>query len=219
MRTIAIGDIHGCFDELEELMNHLRSNNIYDPKNDKLVFLGDYIDRGDKSREVIKYIRNLQKENPNVIALMGNHEDMAIDYFNGNKLSCWIYNGYNHTLKSYEGHMDELNDDIKWMKKLPLYHEDDDFIYVHAGINLYKSMKNQSRNTLLWTREMFIYSVKEYNKRIIFGHTPEIGKPYYTPTKNICIDSGCCFGGALTALVVEDGIEKSFYQVEKGDTK
>lgn len=217
MRTIVIGDIHGCYYELKELMDYLKTEKKYNPDSDKLVFLGDYIDRGEDSRLVIRFVRNLQENNPNVIALMGNHEDMAISYFDGDRFSSWEYNGYEHTIKSYKNHMDELKDDIEWMRGLPLYHEDDNFIYVHAGIDLYSPMEKQSRNTLLWVRDEFIYSYKEYPKRIIFGHTPQIGKPYLTFTKNICIDSGCCFGGALTALIIEDGIERNFYQVQKGD--
>lgn len=219
MRTIVVGDIHGCFNELFELIEHLRLNKLYNAKKDKLIFLGDYIDRGDKSRYVVKFIRKLQKNNPNVIALMGNHEDMAVEYFDGFRYSGWTYNGYEHTLESYKGYDKELKDDIEWMRGLPLYHEDDDFIYVHAGVDLYEdNMENQLKETLVWTREEFIGSIKKYHKRVIFGHTPSrLGSPYFTCNNNICIDSGCCFGGALTALVIEDGIEKTFYQVKKGE--
>ena len=83
MRTIVIGDVHGCYNELKELVLTLETEGEYRKGIDKLVFLGDYIDRGSDSRLVIEFIRNLQKENDNVIALMGNHEDMLLDYLDG----------------------------------------------------------------------------------------------------------------------------------------
>lgn len=217
MRTIVIGDIHGCYNELKKLISDLITENVYNHKKDKLIFLGDYIDRGDDSRLVVKFIRSLQEENKwDVVALMGNHEDMALEYFAGDKYSGWTYNGYEHTLKSYEGHDDELLDDLEWMKTLPLYYEDDNFIYVHAGINKRLPMDKQLKNTLLWTREAFLYDSSEYDKRVIFGHTPTYFEPYYSYCGNdICIDTGCVYGGSLTALVIEDGKEKEFYSVKK----
>lgn len=217
MRTIVIGDIHGCYNELKTLMGDLIAKNIYNHKRDKLIFLGDYIDRGDDSRRVISFIRNLQDNEFDVVALMGNHEDMAVEYFDGNESSGWTWNGYQYTLKSYEGYHDELMDDLEWMRNLPLFYEDDNFIYVHAGIDKYYPMDKQLKNTLLWTRENFIHDYSDYNKRVIFGHTPGLFEPYYTHTNDICIDTGCVFGGSLTALVIEDGKEKEFYKVKKGE--
>ena len=78
--SIVIGDIHRCYNELKELMFDLEQAGEYDKEKDKLVFLGDYIDRGKDSRLVVEFIRGLQKNNKRVIALMGNHEDMLIDY-------------------------------------------------------------------------------------------------------------------------------------------
>ena len=101
MRTIVIGDIHGCYDELKDLMETLEEEYEYRRGIDKLVFLGDYIDRGNNSRLVIEFIRNLQENNDNVIALMGNHEDMLLNYYKGIDDS-WTFNGHNETLKSYK---------------------------------------------------------------------------------------------------------------------
>lgn len=217
MKTIVIGDIHGCYNELKELVSYLESEKVYDKNNDKLIFLGDYIDRGENSRGVIRYVRKLQEENNNVIALMGNHEDMAVSYFDGDPFSSWTINGYEHTLRSYIGHTDEFESDLEWMRNLPLYHEDENFIYVHAGVNLNKDIAKQDRDTLLWIRDEFIYNTKDYYKRVVFGHSPSIDKPYYTMNNSICIDTGCVFGGSLTALVIEDGKERKIYNVKKGE--
>ena len=219
MRTIVVGDTHGCYNELKTLIESLEKKGEYNKKRDKLIFLGDYIDRGTDSRLVIKYIRNLQKNNKNVIALKGNHEDMLLDYYN-NINEYWLWNGASETKKSYEGFNKQFNEDMEWMKTLPLYHEDKHFIYVHAGIDASKPMKKQDKETLLWIREPFIYNNKKYNKKVIFGHTPTLSinrddKPISTFADHIGIDTGCVYGGSLTALIIEGGEIKSFYQVEK----
>lgn len=219
MRTIVIGDIHGCYEELRDLFLSLEENGEYNKGTDKVVFLGDYIDRGKDSRLVIEFVRNLQKENKNVIALMGNHEDMLIGYYEDRDGS-WLLNGHTSTLESYKGYDKQFWDDVNWMRKLPLYHEDEHCVYVHAGIDTKKSMKKQNRNTLLWVREEFIYDSRKYNKKVIFGHTPTFSldmddRPVVTFADNIDIDTGCVYGGKLTALIIDDGVADSFYQISK----
>lgn len=221
MRTIVVGDIHGCYNELVAMIMSLEEGGKYNKDKDKLVFLGDYIDRGKDSRLVIEYIRGLQENNNNVIALMGNHEDMLLNYWKGIDDN-WTYNGHIQTLDSYTGYYEQFESDIEWMRTLPLYHEDEHFIYVHAGIDPYKSMDNQRKNTLLWVRENFIYNAKEYSKKVIFGHTPTANlngdwKPVYTFTNNVDIDTGCVYGGALSALIIEDDKINGFYQIQKGE--
>lgn len=223
MRTIVIGDVHGCYDELKELISTLEAEAEYKKGIDKLVFLGDYIDRGDDSRLVIEFIRNLQKENDNVIALMGNHEDMLLAYLDNNDVN-WKWNGYQYTMTSYTGFDNQFRKDVQWIRSLPLYHEDEHCVYVHAGIDPYKPMEEQDRNTLLWVREPFIYNMKEYHKKVIFGHTPtanlsEEWKPVRTYANNYDIDTGCVYGGALTALIIDDGEINGFYQIDKQTDK
>lgn len=221
MRTIVIGDIHGCYNELKSLISNLENNSKYNPETDRLIFLGDYIDRGDNSRLVIKFIRELQENNNNVIALMGNHEDMLLKYISGGD-DIWLYNGYSKTIESYKGYSEDFKNDVEWMKTLPLYYEDDNYIYVHAGIDINKPMEEQDNYDLLWIREPFIYNVKEYHKRVVFGHTPSIllndtkePMPICTYNNNIGIDTGCVFTGVLTALIIEDEKVKEFYQTNK----
>lgn len=220
MRTIVIGDVHGCYEELKTLLSDLEEGGAYNKDTDKLIFLGDYIDRGKDSRLVIELIRSLQKDNDKVIALMGNHEDMLLDYYKGFNNS-WLWNGHNETLNSYDGHREQFEDDMKWMRKLPLYHEDENYIYVHAGVDVNKPLKEQDKNTLLWIRDDFIYSEKKYDKKIIFGHTPTMylsedgDKPILTFAENIDIDTGCVYNGKLTALIIEDGEVECFYQIDK----
>lgn len=221
MRTIVIGDVHGCYNELKEMIETLEEGGKYIKGIDKLVFLGDYIDRGKDSRLVIQFIRSLQENYDNVVALMGNHEDMLLDYLYEDD-STWLWNGYETTMESYKGFDKQFKSDVQWMKALPLYHEDDNFVYVHAGVDVYKPMEEQDRHTLLWVREGFIYSAKEYYKQVVFGHTPVVfldeeggNKPTYTYTYNIDIDTGCVYGGSLSALIIDDGEIEGFYQISK----
>ena len=218
MRTVVVGDIHGCYVELKDLISSLEENGKYNKDTDKLIFLGDYVDRGEDSRSVIKFIRDMQKNNSNVIALMGNHEDMLLHYINGVD-DYWTFNGCEATIKSYSGFADQLTDDIAWMRTLPLYHEDEHFIYVHAGVDVNKPIDQQDKETLLWIRDSFVFNRKEYYKQVVFGHTPTmnlngINKPIYTYANNIAMDTGCVYGGALSALIIEDGDVMEFYQVE-----
>lgn len=219
MRTIVIGDIHGCYLQLKEMIDNLKAKGFYTPGEDRLIFLGDYIDRGKDSKLVIKYVRDLQETYDNVIALMGNHEDMLLNWYYSND-DLWIYNGYHTTLESYGKDYETFLDDIEWMKNLPLYFEDDNFVYVHAGIDTSLPMDKQDDLTLLWTREKFIYDGNKYGKKVVFGHTPSItitkkDKPFMIDGK-IGIDTGCVFDGALTALQIEDGNIIGFYQVKGG---
>lgn len=219
MKTIVIGDIHGCYNELKDLLLTLEMEGVYNKNTDKLIFLGDYIDRGKDSRLVVEFVRSLQKNNDNVIALKGNHEDMLLDYYKGVD-DCWTFNGCEETIESYRGYNEQFHDDVKWMRDLPLYHKDKHFVYVHAGIDVDKPLGQQNKHTLLWVREAFIYNAKKYHKKVVFGHTPTLSlnktdKPVYTFAGNIAIDTGCVFGGSLTALIIENSEVKGFYQVEK----
>lgn len=172
--------------------------------------MGDYIDRGKESRLVVKKIRELTENNENVIALMGNHEDMLIDWYKYgvNMLEC---NGYKETMKSYDGYYKDLLSDIHWMENLPLYYETDDCIFVHAGANLMlDSMKEQRRDVMLWTRDDFYHCFEPViKKRVVFGHTPtELLTGLDVPViigNCIDIDTGCVFNGKLTAIMIDGG--------------
>jgi len=203
MKKYVIGDIHGSYLELERLMTIINP----DLHSEKIIFLGDYIDRGDDSYSVLQFLISLQKKygNDHVVLLRGNHEQMAIS--NINKGYKGSFNGYDTTLRDFLKNNDEIENYLSFFNSLPLYDEDENFIYVHGGIKPGISMKNQSSEDLLWIRDEFIYSPSNFSKRVIFGHTPTRhinGKLQpYIKNDRIGIDTGCVFGGCLTALEID----------------
>lgn len=222
MRTIVIGDIHGCIRELKSLIKKLIKDGEYVLDEDRLIFLGDYIDRGDDSRAVVDYVRDLCNNHKNIIALRGNHEEMAYDFWkNGNKL--WFRNSGQFTIQEYKDEetllLDQkaFADDVCWGKSLPVYFEDDNFIYVHAGFSGYWNTEaDYDEDYMLWARKEFIYEGKRCRKTVIFGHTPFSNVPFFTGGGNLCIDTGCVYGERLTAVIIEDGKIKRFCQKKRG---
>lgn len=215
MKKFVIGDIHGNYKELNELLRMINT----DYQNDELIFLGDYIDRGPESYQVIQLLITLQKKygKNHIILLRGNHEQMAINNINSGCID--RYNGYDATYRDFARNNDSIEKYLEFFKSLPLYYEDDNFIYVHGGIRPGISLNKQKDIDLLWIREEFYLSSIKFNKTIIFGHTPTVSinnkwDPYIKSDR-IGIDTGLVFGGALTALEIEDGKINKIYQAAK----
>jgi serine/threonine protein phosphatase 1 len=209
MRTLAFGDIHGHYDETKKLVELVKPDN-----HDTLVFIGDYIDRGKQSFEVIEYILEL-KQQYNCVFLKGNHEEMFMDYMSGIDNDLYLYNGGDATILSYSDHGFDISQythytdrefpetHMDFIANLKLYHEDEKYIFVHAG--LFPSeipLEKQSQNMLLWVREPFISSKQSFGKKVIFGHTP-FREPLNMENK-IGIDTGIAYGGKLTCVILPD---------------
>jgi len=215
MITYAIGDVHGCLKTLEVLMSEIG-------EWDRLVFLGDYIDRGRFSKEVIDYIMLLEKRygKDKVIALIGNHEDMCLhahqryDYSDHQLGRAWHYNGAHETLASYpERKVTERH--LEWMLGLGELYEDDNAIYVHAGLMPECDTVSTCRYDKLWIRNEFLASNYDFGKPVIHGHS---AMKKADVTKNrISIDTGCVYGYSLTAYCTESGKVISV-PVQEGDT-
>jgi len=199
-KIFAIGDIHGCYDKLIAMMDKI---NI-DPGRDELIFLGDYIDRGPESFDVVEYLITLPQRFPKIVFLKGNHEAMLESYLLGSNRLTYLMNGGRKTLDNYlkksgdsgssiipQTHMDFYN-------SLKLFYQTDDFIFVHAGLRKKIPIEKQSPDDLLWIRNSFINSDYDFKKRIVFGHTP-FKKPMVQKNK-IGIDTGAAFGNTLTCV-------------------
>mgnify|MGYP005840174903 CR=1 FL=1 len=208
----AIGDIHGCLYHLEKLFDLVSP----DLENHQLVFMGDYIDRGPKSAEVVDFIINLKKRygSENIICLMGNHERMFLDYLDGKDEMLFLMNGGVTTTASYWGEFgDRLNRSLPpehwdFYTRLKLYYATDDYIFVHAGLKPGLPLADQVEDDILWIRKEFIASDYNFGRRVVFGHTP-MRSPLIMANK-IGIDTGAVYGNKLTCVLLP---EEKFYSV------
>jgi len=213
-KIFAIGDIHGTASKLDQLMTMIPIK----AKEDSLVFIGDYLDRGPNPKGVIDSVLEIIRSINHVVCLRGNHEQMFLNYYCENKgEELFMHNGGITTLISYgfkgtggkeamtvpDSHMDFLTN-------LQPYYETDDYIFVHAGLRPGIALDQQDINDLLWLRYEFINSPYDFGKKVIFGHTPiSLAAPFIEKNK-LGIDTGAVFGGKLTCVELPD---MKIYQV------
>ncbi|WGS65897.1 metallophosphoesterase family protein [Marinitoga aeolica] len=202
----AISDIHGMYEKLLKLIRKI-------PENDKIIFLGDYIDRGPESKQVLDLLFKLKNR---AIFLKGNHEDMMIDYIEKRGIyaeGVWFRNGAAYTLKSFENNIE--NKYMDFIKSLNLYHIEkingQKYLFVHGGVKYGVKLEEQSERDLLWIRNDFYMQNERYEDYIVIhGHTPtfyitgEYDVYFHKDENNniisIDIDTGCVYGGKLTAF-------------------
>jgi serine/threonine protein phosphatase 1 len=200
--TYAIGDVHGCYTQLRNLLRHCRDHcgqNQY-----RMVFLGDYIDRGRRSREVVTLLMEIQaSDRERIVCLRGNHEEMALAAARGIDAAIWLANGGDVTLRSYGvGQAHEIpQEHLDWMAALPLAFADERRFFVHAGVEPGMPLDQQDREALLWIREPFLSDPRDHGRYIVHGHTPTEAAELLPNRLNI--DTGACFGGPLTAAVFD----------------
>lgn len=201
-RYIAIGDIHGMKDELVSLLENVLSIQ----SEDTLVFIGDYVDRGYDNKGVLDYLMHLPFKNE-VIFLRGNHEDMMIKgLMHDNYRTCWVMNGGRETLRDFgAATLEDIPQEyFDWIKQTRIFYApNDDLLFVHAGINPMCSLSEQSEQDLLWIRDTFLESNKDFGFKIIHGHTPSMAG-IDVRNNRINVDTGSCFGGSLSAVVLDE---------------
>lgn len=203
-KIFAIGDIHGCLFKLEKLISLLA--NTIDRDNDTLLFIGDYIDRGPDPKGVVDFVMDLKKKFAKTVFLLGNHEDMFLNYINGREAGYMFFmNGGDATAASYgskdQGDMGEIRvpeNHMEFFTTLLPFYETEHYIFVHAGLRPGIPLMKQAREDLIWIRYDFIRSSYDFGKTIVFGHTPLL-EPLLQPRK-IGIDTGAVYGGLLTCV-------------------
>lgn len=175
---------------------------------DTFVFLGDYVDGGPKTKQVLELMRAFQRQYPHWVFLRGNHEQMwldamAQDGYPTSEFDTWFYQGGMATRDSYllpDGSAIDTQlwrQHREWVASLPLWHETDRYIFVHAGLRPPLPPAANSAQDLLWIREPFIYSTFDWGKIVVFGHTP-LKAPLVLRNK-IGVDTMARNGGYLTA--------------------
>lgn len=206
-KSFIIGDIHGCRDMLEFMLGKIP----WDPLKDNLIFLGDYIDRGNDSKGVLDLLIKIKNVSQNVQFLMGNHEKMFLDYISDVDVETFLFNGGTATLNSYSnnGELDLPPEHYSFLNSLDTMVELEDYYIVHAGFRPDTGVDEQTEIDKLWIREKFIYSDYDFGKKVVFGHTP-FSSPLVMANK-IGVDTGAVYGNKLTCLELPD---EKFHYVE-----
>jgi serine/threonine protein phosphatase 1 len=200
---LAVGDLHARHDLLERLLDELLPTL---PPRTRLVFLGDYIDRGPDAAKVVQRLIDLGRQRPETVFLMGNHERMLLDALEGVRVPIFLYNGGLETLASYGlgpddiGRLPEAH--LDFLRGLRLYYETDAYIFVHAGLRPGVALERQEERDLLWIRDEFYDAGPDFAKTVVFGHTP-FDQPLERPGL-IGIDTGAVYGNVLTCLLLPD---------------
>ncbi len=209
-RFFAISDIHGCMMPFYELV----VGEIDLKKKDRLILLGDYIDRGEHSKEVIDFIIDLKKLGFNITTLTGNHEQMLIDtYDDETNQYLWFMNNGMTTLESFGiGDIRELDKKyLDFFYGLEYYLKSGDHIFVHAGFNDNIADPFSDRHTMIWECSPVYTNISLRDKIIIHGHRPKrlefVQQKINEKSSVIPIDTGCVYGiemgyGYLSALEI-----------------
>lgn len=209
MLTYAIGDIHGRHDLLQLLLRTIREHAEGAPY--RLVFLGDYIDRGPESAAVLETVGGLARASRDVVCLMGNHEDMLLAALEDPEAAYWwLRNGGDATLASFRvATPREIPVAIQeWLRDLPTSFEDETRYFVHAGLRPGRPFEKQTVEDRLWIREPFLSIDCDFGKHVVHGHTPvATAKPERRPFRTN-LDTGAVFTGVLTAGIFTDEAER-----------
>ena len=205
---VAIGDIHGCIETLEALLISL---NPY--KDRTFVFVGDYIDRGPHSKAVVERIIDFSSSHKCVF-LRGNHEQMLLDYQDGQPITGWTRNGGNTTVKSYLNDAKQFDlpyQHYHFYRNTRLFFETDEYVFVHGGLDPELSIAENlsddaNHESFMWQRD-HLHEPNNWNKTVVFGHTPQ-RSPLFKKSM-IGIDTGCVFKhlpglGFLTAVLLPE---------------
>jgi len=228
-RLYAVGDIHGRDDLLDQVLQAIwrDAESVPDDARRVLLYLGDYVDRGLGSRQVIERLLRRPLEDFETIHLLGNHEEAFLGFLEGTPIAFdWFKYGGLETLYSYDvpiprrpsapADMDALRRQavaavpaahVAFLRNCKLMHVEGDYAFAHAGVRPGVPLERQEADDLLWIRDAFLTSRADHGKVVVHGHTI-CERPEIRPNR-INIDTGAYASGRLTCLVLE-GAERRF---------
>jgi serine/threonine protein phosphatase 1 len=222
LRLYAIGDIHGRDDLLADLLARIEDDaRRRPPARNILIYLGDYVDRGLRSRQVLERLIAGPPQGFEAVYLKGNHEAAMLEFLNdANFGRTWKYYGGLETLHSYgineltlsdnpddfvraRDHLDRVlpPDHRRFLENLVLSTEFGDYFFAHAGVSPGIALSRQVEDDLLWIRDSFLNSDQWFGKVVVHGHTPK-EKPVFRSNR-IGIDTGAYMTNTLTCLALE----------------
>lgn len=215
-RVYAVGDVHGCLERLIALHELIAEDLLARPADAiTLVHLGDYVDRGPESAQVVEWLlAGPPVPAASVVNLMGNHEHLmlsAIASGEAEAAEVWLSNGGADSLMSWGVPRSAQQED--WAARVPVPHllflrdlathvRIGPYLFVHAGIRPGVPLDQQTRHDMLWIREPFLSSKQDHGCVVVHGHTPR-QEPMVRPNR-IGIDTGAVMGGTLTCVMLED---------------
>lgn len=222
MKTIITSDIHGCCDELDELLSLCALS----PEDDRLVILGDLFDRGRRCCDVFLYLSSLKaRMKDRLIIVRGNHDQFLLDACRDpSAVRLWYLNGGKKTVDSFAARNIPLSEAAAFLDGTPFYFSCDEFIGVHAGLTS-DDPASESPEVLMWDRSVLEGRYK--GRLAVGGHTPLKNPVWFLPDGRslllpydavmplpdrgfICIDTGCVYGNKLTGLII-NGAEFSLH--------
>ena len=210
-RALAIGDVHGCNTALDALLKLVAPTAA-----DTVVFLGDLVDRGPGTKQVLDAVLALQ-EHCRVVVIRGNHEEMMLNALNGLDRRLWFNFGGDETLESYGDSRAVPQSHIALMEEAIDYWETPSTIFVHANLQPGVSLEDQSVDCLRWSHLTGKEPAFDRDRRVFCGHTPQKdGYPLEFPGW-VCIDTFAHGGGWLTCLDVGD--DHVYQANEAGQTR
>lgn len=219
MRLYAIGDVHGCNGLLAtvhaKIVEDMRANT---PADYRIIHVGDYVDRGPDSAGVIDRLLKLNRDNPKIVCLKGNHEAMMMEFLDDPSAKGFLSNGGLETTRSYgvrlrfPSSLDPTAVRAEFARLIPREHLDfvdrlklsvrlGDYFFCHAGVRPQVALNRQSEDDLLWIRYDFLDDRREHEAVVVHGHTPK--EEPEVKGNRINIDTGAFATGRLTCLVLE----------------
>ncbi len=213
--TCVIGDVHGQIRKLEPLLELCEARAGPEAR---LIFVGDYVDRGPEAKAVVTLLMALQRERPGqVVCLRGNHEAVVLAAAHdrmhalpgGIDMDAWLSpsGGGLQTLASYRvRHARDLPPaHLDWMASLPLAYDDGLQFFAHAGVRPGRALREQEEDDLLWIRQPFLSHAGSFGRLVVHGHTPVATRVPDLRSNRLNLDTAAGYDGPLTAALFDDG--------------